>query len=96
VRDLVADRAAHSQDDFTSQLVQAVDADGQRLAPAEVATIVFGLLSAGHETTTNLLSNATRRLLEHRATAWEPLCGDPTLIPNAIEEVLRFDPAVAI
>jgi cytochrome P450 len=37
-----------------------------------------------------------RRFLEYRADAWEPLCADPSLIPNAVEEVLRFDPSVMI
>ena len=94
--DLVRARTAIPRDDFTSELIRATDAEGQRLAPTEVATILFGLLLAGHETTTNLLSNAVRRLLEHRATAWEPLCRDPGLIPNAIEEVLRYDSPVVI
>jgi cytochrome P450 len=93
---LVRERAASPRADFTSDLVQATDADGQQLAPAEVATVLFGLLLAGHETTTNLLSNGVRRFLEHRDSAWEALCADPTRIPNAVEEVLRFDPSVVI
>jgi cytochrome P450 len=93
---LVADRAANPRQDFTTELVQAVDAEGEQLKPAEVATVLFGLLLAGHETTTNLLSNGVRRFLEHRAEAWEALCAEPTLIPNAIEEVLRFDPSVVM
>jgi len=93
---LVRERATSPRSDFTSDLVQATDADGQQLAPAEVATVLFGLLLAGHETTTNLLSNGVRRFLEDRASAWEALCQDPQLIPNAVEEVLRFDPSVVI
>jgi len=94
--DLIRDRAAHPRDDFTSELVHATDADGQRLEPNQVATILFGLLLAGHETTTHLLSSAIRRFLEHRATAWEPVCHDPSLLPNAVEEVLRYDPPINI
>jgi cytochrome P450 len=93
--DLVADRLAKPRDDFTSELVRALDLGGQPLAPAEAATVLFGLLLAGHETTTNLITNATRRFLEH-PSAWQELCADPSLIPNAIEEVLRFDPSVLI
>jgi cytochrome P450 len=93
---LVADRTANPRQDFTTELVRAVDAEGERLRPAEVATVLFGLLLAGHETTTNLLSNGVRRFLEHRADAWEALCTDPALIPNAVEEVLRFDPSVVM
>jgi cytochrome P450 len=48
---------------------------------------------AGHETTTSLLGNAFRQLLTERHT-WEAICHDPTLIPNAIEEVLRLDSSV--
>jgi cytochrome P450 len=59
----------------------------------EVTQIVYELLFAGHETTTGLIANALRRLLTERH-AWEEICGDPALIPNAIEEVLRFDSSV--
>ena len=92
---LVAERISNKRDDFTSELVHALDPGGQPLAPNEAATVLFGLLLAGHETTTNLISNATRRFLEH-PSAWSELCADPSLIPNAIEEVLRFDPSVLI
>ena len=94
--ELVRDRATHPRADFTSELVHVVDADGQQLTRTEVATILFGLLLAGHESTTHLLSNTIRRLLEHRATAWSLLCRDASLIPNAVEETLRFDPPVVI
>ena len=94
--DLVADRTANPREDFTTELVQAVDAGGERLTPAEVGTVLFGLLLAGHETTTNLLSNGLRRFLEHRHAAWEVLCAEPSAIPNAVEEVLRFDPSVVM
>ena len=90
---LADDRRAAPRDDFTSDLVHTPDRDGRPLAQQEVATILFGLLLAGHETTTNLLGNAVRRLLEHRAS-WEALCADPSLIPNAVEEVLRYDAPV--
>jgi hypothetical protein len=94
--DLVRERSAHPRADFTSELVLAEGADGQRLTHTEVATILFGLLLAGHESTTHLLSNAIRRLLEDRASAWRLVCGDASLIPNAVEETLRFDPPVVV
>ena len=40
-----------------------------------------------------MIGNATRRLLTERH-AWEEICRDPSLIPNAVEEVLRFDSSV--
>lgn len=90
--ELAEDRRAHPRDDFTSDLVHTPDRDGRPLTQQEVSTILFGLLLAGHETTTNLLGNAVRRLLEHGE--WATLGADPALIPGAVEEVLRFDSSV--
>ena len=55
--------------------------------------MVSQLLVAGHETTTSLITNAVWRLLEDRSR-WERLVADPGLVPNVIEESLRFDPPV--
>jgi cytochrome P450 len=90
---LVASRAEHPRDDFTSDLLLARDGDLPALNHQEVTQIVYELLFAGHETTTGLIGNALRRLLTER-DAWEEICGDPSLIQNAIEEVLRFDSSV--
>src|SRR5262245_38606406 len=90
---LVADRTRAPRDDFTSDLVLARDGEVPALTSQEVTTIVYGLLFAGHETTTGLLGNAFRQLLTER-DAWEAICQDHTLIPNAIEEVLRLDLSV--
>jgi len=57
--------------------------------------IVYELLFAGHETTTGMITNAMRQLLTQRP-AWEEICGDPTLIPNAVEEARRFDSSVIV
>jgi hypothetical protein len=91
--ELVEARAKEPREDFTSDLLLARDGELPALTHPEVATIVYGLLLAGHETTTNLLGNAFRRLLSDRS-AWEDLCRDSSLIPNAIEEVLRLDSSV--
>jgi cytochrome P450 len=91
--ELVAHRAQEPQDDFTSDLILARDGDGAALSLQEVTTIILSLLVAGHETTTNLLGNAFHRLLTERH-AWEEICEEPSLIPNAIEEVLRFDSSI--
>ncbi len=90
---LAEDRRANRRDDFTSDLVHTPDESGQPLTQQEVATILFGLLLAGHETTTNLLGNGLRRFLEHRQR-WEALCAEPALVPNGVEEVLRYDSSV--
>jgi cytochrome P450 len=91
--ELAEDRRAKRRDDFTSDLVHTPDESGQPLTQQEVATILFGLLLAGHETTTNLLGNGLRRFLEQRAR-WQALCTDPALVGNAVEEVLRYDSSV--
>ncbi|NOX30215.1 MAG: cytochrome P450, partial [Actinobacteria bacterium] len=91
--DLANDRRSNPRDDFTTDLVTRPDADGNPLTQQEVSAILFGLLLAGHETTTSLLTNGLRRLLENRES-WEAICADPSLIPNAVEEILRFDSSV--
>jgi len=91
--DLANDRRSNPRDDFTTDLVTRPDADGKPLTQQEVSAILFGLLLAGHETTTSLLTNGLRRLLENR-DSWEAICADPSLIPNAVEEILRFDSSV--
>lgn len=67
--------------------------DGSTLTEHELAGMVGQLLVAGHETTTSLITNAVWRLLEDRSR-WERLAAEPELIPNVIEESLRFDPPV--
>src|SRR5262249_22943007 len=90
---LVESRQKEPREDFISDLVHAQDADGLRLTLPQAATIVLDLLFAGHETTTGLLGNAFRRLLADRP-AWQAICQEPALIPNAVEEVLRLDSSV--
>ena len=92
-QELVEARATEPRDDFTSDLLLARDKDLPALNRHEVTTVVFGLLLAGHETTTSLLGNALRRMLTDRV-AWDEICRDPRLVPGAVEEVLRFDSSV--
>ena len=105
---LVARRAEHPRDDFTSDLLLARDGDLPALTHQEVTQIVYELLFAGHETTTGLIGNALRRLLTERH-AWEEICGEDrglltstTRFANlALEEspkrdVLAFQPGDAL
>jgi cytochrome P450 len=91
--ELVEDRTREPRDDFTSALAHAEDGEGQRLTPQQATTVVLSLLFAGHETTTGLLGNAFRQLLADRQ-AWADILRDPSLIPNAVEEILRLDSSV--
>ena len=63
--------------------------DGRLFSVQDCYTVMLQLLFAGHETTTNSAGNAFRALLEHREQ-WEAICGDPSLIPAAVDECLRF------
>jgi cytochrome P450 len=90
---LIDRRTERPSDDFISALVHAGDGATDSLTREELTTIMLQMLFAGHETTTNLLGNSFRRLLAD-PPSWEAICHDPGLIPNAIEEVLRFDSSV--
>jgi cytochrome P450 len=88
-----ARRLAEPADDFTSDLVRIHLEDPTTLSPGEISHVIYGLSFAGHETTTNLISNTVRRLLETPG-AWADLVADPSLIPAAVEEGLRHDSSV--
>nr|WP_294560283.1 cytochrome P450 [uncultured Rhodopila sp.] len=79
-------------DDLITQLVQAEEA-GDRLTTAELRANVNLLFAAGHETTVNLIGNGMLSLLR-RPDQWHMLREDTSLIPNAIEEILRFESPV--
>jgi len=83
-----AERRSAPREDVLSTLALA-ELDGVRLTDAELGAFCLTLLVAGNETTRNLISGGMRALLENRAQ-WEKLCADPSLLPNAVEEMLRF------
>ncbi|MBS0540675.1 MAG: cytochrome P450 [Proteobacteria bacterium] len=85
-------RRREPQDDLTTELVKAEEA-GDRLTAEELRANIGLLFGAGHETTTNLIGNGLLALHRQR-DQWERLKADPSLIPNAIEELLRFDSSV--
>jgi cytochrome P450 len=86
---LVDERRARPGDDFISDLATAETADGRRLGRAELVGQLISVVSAGHETTTNLIAMAVAMLLE--TGQWADLCADPALASAAVEETLRFD-----
>jgi cytochrome P450 len=67
--------------------------DGERIPLEEMEAMILQLLVAGHETTTSLITNLMWRLLEV-PSRWAHVVAHPGIIPNAIEESLRFDPPV--
>jgi len=86
---LFEQRRREPKDDLITMLVQAEEA-GDRLSTAELRANVTLLFGAGHETTVNLIGNGLLSLQRNRAQ-WEALRDDRSLIPNAIEEVLRYE-----
>jgi len=79
-------------DDIITELLGAAD-DGDKLSDDELVGNIMLLFGAGHETTVNMLGNGLLHLLTNGAE-WEKLVADPTLVPNAVEEMLRFDSSV--
>jgi cytochrome P450 len=86
---LTARRIAEPGDDFVSALLAYRGGDDAVLTEREVASFTMDLLSAGHETTSNMLTNGMLQLLV--SGSWDKLVEDPARIPGAIEEMLRFD-----
>lgn len=89
---LIAERRKKPAHDLISTLV-ATDEDGRRLSDDEITGTCFLLLTAGHETTTNLIANFAN-LLGTRPALRKKLADDPTLIAAATEEVLRLESPV--
>jgi cytochrome P450 len=93
LRDLVGAKAREPGDDLASDLIAIHREAPERLTLDEIASILFSLSFAGHETTTGLIGNTVRRLLEDPAR-WAEIVAHPGLIPAAVEESLRYDPSV--
>lgn len=89
---VVEDKRNNPGDDLISQFI-AAEEQGDRLSAEEVYSTSALLLIAGHETTTRLIGNALWLLLTH-PDQLQLLRDRPELIPNAVEEVLRFQSPV--
>ncbi len=92
--DLIAQRRSKPQDDLLSDLI-AVEEAGDSLSAGEVAAVALLLFAAGFETTTNLIGNGMVALL-HNPEQMQRLWDDPSLLPAAVEEMLRWDSPVQI
>lgn len=90
---LVASRIEEPRDDFASDMLRLRGGDDSVITLNEINSAAFGLLFAGHETTTSQITNTLDALLSERSN-WEAICRDPALIPNAVEEGLRMFGAV--
>jgi cytochrome P450 len=88
-RDLVAARRRKLGDDLVSILIRA-EAEGEKLTEPELYGTLQMLVTAGHETTANLLGNGMVVLMRH-PEQYEWLRREPELADSAVEEMLRFD-----
>ena len=85
-------RHEHPSDDLIGKMVSANE-EGERLSEREIVTMANLLLVAGNVTTSDLIGNGVKALCEH-PDQLARLREHPDLLPNAIEEMLRFDPPV--
>lgn len=88
-RALVAERRQHRGGDLTSALLDA-EIDGARLDDMDVVAFLFLMIIAGNETTTKLIGNALFWLWSNPRER-DRVRRDRGLIPNWIEETLRYD-----
>lgn len=91
---LCDERRAQPQDDLITALVNSETEHG-KLSREELTSNIGLLFAAGHETTVNLMGNALIALYRNRDQL-EALKGDPTLMPGAAEEFLRYDSSVQL
>jgi cytochrome P450 len=90
--EIIADRRRHTRDDLVSQLIEA-EVDGRRLDDDEIYPFLLLLLPAGAETTYRSSSNLLFGLLSH-PDQLEAVRADRDLVPQAIEEALRWETPV--
>jgi cytochrome P450 len=88
-RDLVAERSGQPGTDLVSALIATED-EGRRMGVAEVMAFLFLMVIAGNETTTKLIGNAVYWLWRHPEQRAR-VRANPALIPNWVEETLRYD-----
>jgi cytochrome P450 family 142 subfamily A polypeptide 1 len=85
---IIAKRRAEPTDDLFSILVNA-EVEGQRMSDDEIVMETLLILIGGDETTRHTLSGGTEQLVRHR-DQWDALVADRSLLPGAIEEMLRW------
>lgn len=94
-RNLIAEkvRSHDTADDLINAMVDP--GSEERFDESELLTTIFLVMNAGYETTANLISSSVYALLKH-PDQLELLRGDATLIPNAVEEFLRYESPLSL
>ncbi|WP_236795463.1 cytochrome P450 [Amycolatopsis sp. GM8] len=88
-RAAIAERRRAPRADLITSLTQ-IEEEGDRLSMDELIGTVIILIGAGHETTANLVANGMLALLRN-PDQWALLKAEPSLMPGAIEEILRHE-----
>ena len=91
---IIEERRTDPRDDILSGLARAEE-EGDRLTVTEMLALLRQLLVAGNQTSANLIGNGVLALLRH-PDQMQDLRDDPSLIPRAIEELLRYDSPVQV
>jgi len=89
---LIDRRRAYPTDDLVSALAQ-VEEEGRMLSRSELCSMIALLIIAGHETSASMIGNAVHTLVQH-PDALVRLRDEPALMPDAVEEFLRYDSSV--
>ncbi|WP_425050134.1 cytochrome P450 [Psychromarinibacter sp. S121] len=92
IHELLDMRRENPGDDFPSDLLR-LQSEGAEITDEEIAGVLYSTLFAGHETTSTFMGNYVLAMMNNR-DAWEEIKADPSKIPNAVEEMLRFTPSV--
>lgn len=94
IASVVEERRRHPGPDLLTKLIEAEDSGGH-LSSQELISTVTLLFGAGHETTRNLIGNGMLALIKNPEVLAR-LRADPSLIRNAVEELLRYDSPVQL
>ncbi len=90
--EMAARERAHPSDSLTSALLSA-EVDGRKLTDMEFTLFFMFLIVAGNETTRTATSHGLLTLLDHPESL-DRLVRDPSLMPGAVEEILRWEPPI--
>lgn len=91
--ELVDNALKNPGDNYLGDMVRLYREDPSRFSVNYLRNVMFLMQFAGHETTTQASANGLKKLLSDREK-WERLVADPSLIPNAVEEILRYDSSI--
>lgn len=86
---LIAEKRAAPADDVLSELIAVRDA-GDMLSEQELITFGFTLIGAGFDTTASQLANSVLTLIASHRDQWRWLAEEPSRIPVAVDELLRY------